>query len=68
MLLQLLLVVIVIFIPQTVTVFLDKPVVLDLDKVEMPAPDMQAPSDNQGSLDDLMKQLPSSEPTASSPR
>ena len=67
-LLQLLLVVIVIFIPQTVTVFLDKPVVLDLDKVEMPAPDMQAPSDNQGSLDELLKQSPSTEPAASSPR
>ncbi len=35
-LLQLLLVVIVIFVPQTVTVFLDKPVVVDLDTVEMP--------------------------------
>jgi tripartite ATP-independent transporter DctM subunit len=36
LLLQLLLVLIVIFVPQTVTVFLDKPVVVDLDKVEMP--------------------------------
>ncbi len=35
-LLQLLLVALVIFVPQTVTVFLDKPVVVDLDKVEMP--------------------------------
>ena len=35
-LLQLLLVVIVIFVPQTVTMFLDKDVVVDLDKVEMP--------------------------------
>ncbi len=35
--LQLVLVVVVIFVPQTVTVFLDEKVVFDLDKVEMPA-------------------------------
>ena len=45
--LQLLLVVIVIFFPQTVTVFLDKEVKVDTDKVqlEMPA-ELQSPSDN----------------------
>ncbi len=35
--LQLVLVIVVIFVPQTVTVFLDEKVVFDLDKVEMPA-------------------------------
>jgi tripartite ATP-independent transporter DctM subunit len=40
---QIMLVAIVIFIPQTVTVFLDKEIVVDLDKVkiEMPADDMK---------------------------
>jgi tripartite ATP-independent transporter DctM subunit len=37
-LMQLLLVVIVIFFPQTVTVFLDKPVVVDIDKVNLDMP------------------------------
>ena len=37
--LQLLLVVIVIFVPQTVTVFLDKEQVIDLDKVKIDGPD-----------------------------
>jgi tripartite ATP-independent transporter DctM subunit len=37
--LQLVLVLVVIFVPQTVTVFLDEKVVVDLDKVEMPAVD-----------------------------
>ena len=42
---QLLLVAIVIFVPQTVTVFLDKPEVIDLDKVkiEVPADDSVTP-------------------------
>ena len=35
---QLILVAIVIFVPQTVTIFLDKPVVVDLNKVQLEAP------------------------------
>ena len=41
-LMQLILVAIVIFVPQTVTVFLDKPAVIDLDKIQIEAP----PDDN----------------------
>jgi hypothetical protein len=41
-LLQLVLVAVVIFIPQTVTVFLDKEVVVDIDKVKIEAP-VEAP-------------------------
>lgn len=42
---QLILVAIVIFVPQTVTIFLDKPAVIDLDKVkiEIPADDSSTP-------------------------
>lgn len=42
---QLILVAIVIFVPQTVTIFLDKPAVIDLDKVkiEIPADDSATP-------------------------
>lgn len=61
--LQLLLVVIVIFVPQTVTVFLDKPEVVDLDKVVMPDTEPLMPSADEPapSLDDL---APSAEPAS----
>ncbi len=55
---QLLLVTIVIFVPQTVTMFLDKDEVIDLDKVriEMPAEDVQPPA-AQESADDEQKRV-----------
>ena len=64
--LQLILVGIVIAFPQTVTVFLDKKVVLDIDRVEMP---MGAPNedqkDGQQAIDEL---FPSARPAASAPK
>ena len=62
-LLQLALVVIVIFVPQTVTVFLDKEEKVDVDKVriEMPADDpslQPGASDDQKSVDDLFRDKP----------
>ncbi|MDO8279144.1 MAG: TRAP transporter large permease subunit [Burkholderiaceae bacterium] len=57
-LLQLLLVVIVIFVPQTVTVFLDKEQKVDVDKVQIEAPAQQEnldPLDEQKNVDDLFK-------------
>ena len=54
-LLQLLLVVIVIFVPQTVTMFLDKELKVDLDKVqiEMPAQEETNAMDDQKNVDEL---------------
>ncbi len=52
--LQLLLVVIVIFVPQTVTVFLDTPEILDLEKVEMPEPPPIEGSTGSNPLDDML--------------
>ena len=46
-LMQLILVMIVIFVPQTVTIFLDKPEVVDLDKIQIEAP----PDDNPFKVD-----------------
>ena len=61
-LLQLLLVAIVIFVPQTVTVFLDKEVAIDLDKVQIEAPVSDQPNNDDESeearqkrMDDLFK-------------
>ena len=59
--LQLMLVAIVIFFPQTVTVFLDKPIQVDLStiRIEIPENDVQQP-DAQGEQDtvnDLMRSL-----------
>jgi len=50
---QLLLVAIVIFVPQTVTLFLDKKVTVDIDqvKLEMPADLMQPENSNDGNVD-----------------
>jgi len=55
---QLLLVLVVIFVPQSVTAFLDKPEVVDVNSVVLeaaPAPD-NAPADGQPA-DDPMKDL-----------
>jgi tripartite ATP-independent transporter DctM subunit len=57
-LLQLALVGIVIAFPQTVTVFLDKPPVVDLQNVEMPAAEPQAPVDDAKAMEDLRSGLP----------
>lgn len=59
-LLQLLLVVVVIFVPQTVTAFLDKPAVVDLNTVEVAAPVRKtesdtADADKMNRLNDAMK-------------
>ncbi len=61
---QLLLVLIVIFVPQTVTMFLDKEQKIDVDKVkiEMPAEGELAPpaGDDQKNVEDLFKANPAS--------
>ena len=63
--LQLLLVVIVIFFPQTVTVFLDKKEAVDLNQIKIeiaPEDVLQAPQlDEQKMMDDLFKVTPSKE-------
>jgi hypothetical protein len=63
---QLLLVLVVIFVPQTVTMFLDKPEKVDLDKVQIEEPaasDTSAPPADQRSLDELFKEpAPAAEP------
>jgi tripartite ATP-independent transporter DctM subunit len=63
--LQLLLVAIVIFFPQTVTVFLDKKVEVDVDKIklEMPA-DLQGPDSGGINMDDPFGNKKSGEPDA----
>jgi len=58
-LLQLVLVVIVIFVPETVTFFLDKPVAVDLNAIQLEAPpedvsNGENPND-QSMMEDLMK-------------
>ena len=58
--LQLLLVLIVIFIPQTVTVFLDKPIVVDINtiKIELPENDLdQTEGQDDQTTNDLMRGL-----------
>ncbi len=49
---QLLLVTIVIFFPQTVTVFLDKEAVVDLDKVKLEMPTDQSPENSNTNMED----------------
>jgi hypothetical protein len=56
-LLQLVLVVVVIFVPQTVTVFLDKPLVVDLDKVDMPAVEDTLGAQEAIETEDLLKEM-----------
>ncbi len=58
--LQLILVVIVIFVPQTVTIFLDKPLVIDINSVRIDVPESDSDEDEQTAqqtTDDLMKSL-----------
>jgi tripartite ATP-independent transporter DctM subunit len=65
---QLMLVAIVIFVPQTVTAFLDKEVKYDLDKVKIEAPEQYKAPDKERSMDDLFKQGSSvSPPTGTAP-
>jgi tripartite ATP-independent transporter DctM subunit len=54
-LMQILLVVIVIFVPQSVTAFLDKQEVVDLDKVVLEAPPMEADSEDPNKDEDPFK-------------
>ncbi len=53
--LQLVLVAIVIFVPQTVTVFLDKPMVVDLDKVQIPITEERDQDEDDKSLENLFR-------------
>ena len=63
-LMQLLLVVIVIFVPQTVTMFLDKEQKVDIDKVQidMPARDETNAMDEQKNVDELFNNAAKSDP------
>ncbi|MCX7223445.1 MAG: TRAP transporter large permease subunit [Burkholderiales bacterium] len=67
-LLQLTLVVIVIFFPQTVTVFLDKPIEVDLKtiRIEVPPNDLQQSDDqnDQDTVNNLMRDLMKNTPQA----
>jgi tripartite ATP-independent transporter DctM subunit len=66
--LQLLLVVIVIFFPQTVTVFLDKEKVIDTDKIQLEIPDAGKMDEPDMDADKLFKDaspIPAPEPAAS---
>jgi tripartite ATP-independent transporter DctM subunit len=63
--LQLVLVVIVIFVPQTVTMFLDKEVKYDLDKIEIPGAAATSRSDSSRTMDDLFKDAAQSDAAAS---
>jgi len=65
---QLILVAIVIFVPQTVTIFLDKPVVLDLNKVQLDAPvDANASLGNAPTGASIMPEPAVSAPDANAP-
>ena len=68
-LLQLMLVVIVIFVPQSVTMFLDKEVKIDIDKVqlEMPAQEETNAMDEQKNVDDLFRDAAKSDAAAAPP-
>jgi len=63
-LLQLLLVVIVIFVPETVTAMLDKLVAVDLDKVDLPMVEYQSPAADPEALEEALRAAP----PASAPR
>ena len=65
-LLQLMLVVIVIFVPQTVTMFLDKDVKIDIDKVQldMPAQEETSDKDEQKNVEDLLRNSAKSDAVA----
>lgn len=67
---QLMLVAIVIFFPQTVTAFLDKEVKYDLDKVKIDAPEQEKNPDKERSMDELFNQgtpVPGSDKLISAP-
>jgi len=64
--LQLLLVAIVIFFPQTVTVFLDKKVEVDIDKVRLEMPD-QGPDNSSINMEDPFGNQKPATPDASAP-
>ncbi|QTN26218.1 TRAP transporter large permease subunit [Rhodoferax sp. AJA081-3] len=68
-LLQLLLVVIVIFVPQTVTIFLDKEEKVDIDKVqiEMPAQEEFNAMDDQRNVEELFKSASKSDAASGAP-
>ena len=55
-LLQLLLVVIVIFVPETVTAFLDKEKAVDLDKVEIPMTERIEKGDDQAAVEEMLRE------------
>jgi TRAP-type mannitol/chloroaromatic compound transport system permease large subunit len=63
---QLMLVIVVIFVPQTVTMFLEKEVAIDLDKVQIEAPAASG-YDKNDNVDDLFKRRPGDD-AASAPR
>ena len=63
--LQLLLVVIVIFVPQTVTIFLDKEAVIDLDKVTIEALEVPSGAEPEMNTDDLFGKPGAADPAAS---
>ena len=65
--LQLVLVVIVIFVPQTVTMFLDEEVKVDLDKVQIEAPVDQDMAPSNDNVDDLFKDAMPADTPASAP-
>ena len=52
---QLVLVAVVIFFPQTVTVFLDKPVAVDLNKIEIPMDRIDRPKDDANAIEELFR-------------
>ncbi len=59
---QLILVVIVIFVPKSVTLFLEKPQKIDLDKIHIDAPEPARRPDD-GNLDDLFRRSGENSPT-----
>ncbi|MDB5966626.1 MAG: dicarboxylate transporter, DctM subunit, partial [Polaromonas sp.] len=62
--LQLLLVAIVIFFPQTVTIFLDKETVVDIDKVKLEMPALQGEGNSSINMEDPFSQRPASPASA----
>jgi tripartite ATP-independent transporter DctM subunit len=71
-LLQLLLVVVVIFVPETVTIFLDKEATIDIDKVQIEMPvDSVDPAASEPDMEDPFNSgnaVPPADPAASAPR
>ncbi|MDB5868599.1 MAG: C4-dicarboxylate transporter, partial [Polaromonas sp.] len=65
--LQLLLVAIVIFFPQTVTVFLDKEAVVDVDKINLEMPTLQGPGNSGIDMENPFDNQPEPAPPAPAP-